>query len=34
MDNGVPVRRLAIVLPADDAPLQPSATSELVLAPS
>ncbi len=34
MDNGVPVGRLAIVLPAEDAPLQPSATSELVLAPS
>lgn len=34
MDNGVPVRRLTIVLPAEDAPLQPSATSELVLATS
>lgn len=34
MDNGVPVGRLAIVLPAEDAPLQPSATSELVLAGS
>ncbi|HEX2795875.1 MAG TPA: DUF748 domain-containing protein [Immundisolibacter sp.] len=34
MDNGVPVGRLTIVLPAEDAPLQPSATSELVLAAS